>query len=52
MDEVIHIEDTCSSNAVTFLGTSEAGEKDYKGCAKEYLQKKFFNDDVVKKSKT
>ena len=51
LDEVIHIEVTCSSNAVTFLGISEAGEKDYKGCAETYLQKKFLNDDVVKKIK-
>lgn len=52
LNEVIHIEVTCSSNAVTFLGTSEAGEKDYKSCAEAYLQKKFLNNDVVKKIKS
>ena len=50
-NQVVHIEVTCSSNAVALLGTNKAGEKDYKGLAHKYLQKKYLNDKVIEKIK-
>lgn len=50
-NKVIHIEVSCSSNPVGIFGTNKAGEKDYERYAIDFLNKKFFNEDVVNKIK-
>jgi pimeloyl-CoA synthetase len=49
LNEVIHIEVTCSSNALKSLGAKDYSGKKYESCANAYLEKKFLNDKVVKK---